>query len=90
MKKIFSAACAAVLMGNLLSGAVVNAEEPAMWICTRVGDINTDKTVYYAEQTNDYKFSGDASLMVKYPGLPVDDNYLEIKEQISDNLTDGT
>lgn len=91
MKKIYALFVAAVLACNIF-GMYAAAEEDGgtQWICTRVGDTNTDKSKFYAERTEDYKFSGNAALLVKYPGLPVEGNYLEIKEQLSESLADGT
>ena len=91
MKKLCTALIAAVSLCNLWCGSTLAAKgDNNQWICTRVGDTNTDKTKFYAERSDKHYFSGEASLRVLYPGTPVEGNYLEIKEMLDEALTKDT
>ena len=91
MKKLCTALIAAVSLCNLWCGSTLAAKgDNNQWICTRVGDTNTDKTKFYAERSEKHYFSGEASLRVLYPGTPVEGNYLEIKEMLDEALTKDT
>lgn len=88
MKKLYAALLAAASLCNLLGGSVLAAKgDNNQWICTRVGETNTDATKYYAERSEKHYFTGTSSLRVLYPGDPVDGNHLEIKEVLDEALT---
>lgn len=61
------------------------------WTITYAGSTNTDRERYVASITEDYKFSGDTAMLIKYPGTKVEgeDNYVEIKYIIPDKMETG-
>ncbi len=89
MKKVYSVFLAIMIIGNVFVGIPVSADATGEWLFARVGETNTDKNIYYSEATSEYKFGGDKSLLSKYPGTPVDGNYIQITQKVQEPLEEG-
>lgn len=91
MKKILSLF---ITFGILLQSMAVCMAKNEGWKITANGTVNTDETKYFAKLATDageeYKFSGENSLYIEYPGnIKVENEYLEIENGLSDRTETG-
>ena len=85
-KKIIASVLTAVLCIGLIT---LPAQAESGWTVSYSGTVNTDRTKYFAEVTNQYKYNGEASMLIKYPGTQVEGNYAEIRGKTEKKMYSG-